>query len=100
MLSDVFMKNFVGLKVEIVADFYQKYQEETEVSRITNEAPASIQGFILEVDDHFIYLGKNHTNPTMALKRETVLYIEVIQDKNEYEQLLDEMDIPDGGNQN
>lgn len=103
-LSEAFFATFIGDRVEIVADFYQNYQEETAESRITNHAPASIQGYILDIDDEFLYLGKNPHEISMALRRTKVLYIEVIgaekEEKSPYDALLDSMPFPKKNEEN
>lgn len=103
-LSEAFFANFIGVRVEVVADFYQNYQEETAESRITNHAPASIQGYILDVDNEFVYLGKNPHEVSMCLKRPKVLYIEVIgeprEERSPYDELLDSLPTPKKSEEN
>lgn len=93
-LSETFFATFIGEKVEIVANFYQDYLEETEDRRISNHSPASIQGFILDVDPEFVYMGKNPHEVSMCLKRTSVLYIEVVVEKSPYDEMLENLDIP------
>lgn len=100
LLSDTFHHSFVGEKVEIVAGFYQNYMEETADSRITNQAPASIQGFILDLDDDYMYLGKNPTEVSMCIRRDTVLYIEILVERNEYDVILDSLPQANKGEEN
>jgi len=103
-MSEAFFSTFIGDRVEIVADFYQNYSEETAESRITNHAPASIQGYILDLDSEFLYLGKNPHEVSMCLKRNKVLYIEVIgsptEEKSPYDELLDSMPSRKKGEEN
>lgn len=103
-LSEAFFASFIGDRVEIVADFYQNYSEETAESRITNHAPASIQGYILDLDNEFLYLGKNPHEVSMCLKRDRVLYIEVIggetKERSPYDELLDSMPVPKKSEEN
>ena len=94
-LSEVFFTTFIGEKVEIVANFYQDYLEETEDRRVSNHAPASIQGFILDLDPVFLYLGKNPHEVSMCLRRDSVLYIEVVVEKSPYDDMLENFEIPD-----
>ncbi len=103
-LSEAFFASFIGDRVEIVADFYQNYEEETAESRIRNHAPASIQGFILDIDSEFLYLGKNPHEVSMCLKRDRVLYIEVIgapgEERSPYDELLDSLPSKKRGEEN
>src|SRR5277367_5983360 len=94
-LCETFFATFIGEKVEIVANFYQDYSEETEDRRVSNHSPASIQGFILDLDPVFIYLGKNPHEVCMCLRRDSVLYIEVLVDKSPYDEMLENFPVPD-----
>jgi hypothetical protein len=99
-VSETFHSTFIGERVEIVAGFYQNYREETADSVVTNNAPASIQGYILDIDEHYVYLGKNPSEVSMAIRRDTVLYIEVLVEKNEYDVLLDSLPQAGRGEEN
>lgn len=99
-ISETFHQAFIGVKVEIVADFYQNYVEETMDSRISNNSPASIQGYILDIDDIFFYLGKNPNEVTMALEKDRVMYIEVIEEKSPYDDMLDALPVPKKSEEN
>jgi hypothetical protein len=94
-LCETFFSTFIGEKVEIVASFYQDYMEETEERRVSNHSPASIQGYILDLDPVFLYLGKNPHEVSMCLRRDSVLYIEILVEKSAYDEMLENFEVPD-----
>ncbi len=58
------------------------------------ETDIKVQGFILDMDDEFYYLGNTPEEIVRAVKRENVVYIEILNPDNEYRAILDEMEVP------
>jgi len=74
----------MGELVEVAGSFYY------------NDAENAIKtsGYILDVDDEFFYLGDTPEEISQALRRDRIIYIQIITPKNEYRNLLDQMKVP------
>lgn len=84
-INETFFLTFVGEHVELAGSFYHSDQE----------AAIKVQGYILDIDDEYYYLGDTPEEITNAIKRDRVIYIQVIPKVNEYQQMLMEMDVPE-----
>ena len=93
----LFTSTFIGEYVEIVAKFFQTFKEETENGIIEGSGPASIKGFLLEFDDDYYYLGDDPNSVNKVIKKEGVWYIEIVENKSQYDQILDDMQVDESG---
>jgi hypothetical protein len=84
-INDTFFLSFVGELVEIAGSFYH------------GEAENAIKthGYILDIDDEFYYLGDTPEEVTQALRRDRVIYIQVLTPANEYREILDQLEVPE-----
>lgn len=99
-LPDLFRITFIGEYVEVVANFYQKYKEESETRLIESTAPAVIKGYLLESDDQYHYLGSDPNSIDRVIRIEDAHYFEIIDEDKAYEKILDEMPVPNESESN
>lgn len=83
--DSIFFYTFVGNYVEVVGAFYNQNQE----------VPLSIQGYLLDQDDEYYFLGDHPHNITHAVKIESVRYIAIYSDDDQYKKVLVEMCPPE-----
>ena len=96
--TSLFHLSFVGELVEILMPLYRKNVQGNEEGIMDQTIPIVVQGYILDADDEFLYLGDTPEEITKGIKREDVRYIEVIKEANPYDEVLDNMPTPNGKN--
>lgn len=89
---------FIGEEVEILLDLNHKSVEETSEGSLIQESPLSTRGFLLDLDDDFLYLGSTADEITKAIHRNYVVGIEVLQVRTEFDYLLDKVPTEGQGN--
>lgn len=57
--------------------------------------PIFYEGILLDSDEEYYYLGKTPTEITSCVKKDSVVHIMVIEQKNLFEEILDHTEIPD-----
>lgn len=81
---DTFFLSFIGELVELAGSFYHGEQE----------AALKVVGYILDMDDNYYYLGDTHEEITQAIKKDRVIYIQVLNPVNQFEEMLTQMEVP------
>lgn len=89
--SDLFWVTFVGEYVEVLCKF-----ETPESGRM----PLAIQGYMLDVDDKYYYIGKNPLEVISAVDKNDVAYICIIEQIDPAVQMLQEMPVPKAEEEN
>jgi hypothetical protein len=84
-LTETFFLTFVGELVEIAGSFYHGDQE----------AAIKITGFVLDADDEFYYLGDTPEEISQAIRRDRVIYIQILEPLNPNLDKLRELQIPE-----
>lgn len=84
-LTETFFLTFIGELVEIAGSFYHG----------DSEAAIKIAGFVLDADDEFYYLGDSPDEITQAIRRDRVIYIQIMEPFNIHLNALKEFKIPD-----
>lgn len=80
-----FKKLFIGEYVEILSNARNIIQGDI--------LPLSVQGYILDMDDDFLYVGETPLEIKFAVKREDVRYLEIIEPKTIFDHMLDQTDL-------
>jgi hypothetical protein len=84
-LTETFFLTFVGELVEVAGSFYHGDQENA----------IKIAGFVLDVDDEYYYLGDTPEEITQAIRRDRVIYIQILEPINPYLDALKELEVPE-----
>lgn len=89
--NSVFGLSFEGEYVHIITKIKTRRQyTNTESGEVIDEvAPLTIQGFVLDMDDKFFYLGEDPMLISKAIKITSVSYIEISKPKSAYDDILD-----------
>jgi hypothetical protein len=91
----LFFQTFVGEFVEVTTDIMIKTQIDTEEGIALQESPLSIQGFLLDEDDKYYYLGSGPGEIEHAVKIENVKAIGIAKVKSVYDDVFDAMPDPE-----
>jgi hypothetical protein len=80
---NILFEVFCGEAIDIMLDqsFEQTEQNETTVK--TLKASIRVQGFLIEIDDNFLYLGYDPEIISQAVPRHRVVHIELMTDPDD-----------------
>lgn len=68
-------------------------QQEDEA--IVVQTPTSHEGYLLDTDDEYYYLGDTSSEVSRAVKIEQVVSVEILKSKSLYDKILDDLDTDD-----
>ena len=91
---------FIGQFVEIITKLKRRQYSESEEGVFEEDANAVVTGYLIDYDGEFFYLGKDPDNLTTLIDKNEISFIEIIQPKEEFDSILDDMPIPTGENGN
>lgn len=91
----LFHLTFIGEYVEILTCFYQKHIEGNQDSISEQTVPIVIQGYILDIDDEFYYIGNNPSEVVRAIRKQDARAFEILQPKNVFDEILEHMPVPE-----
>lgn len=91
MKNEIFIANFAGQFVEVFTGVMQKMEDEHGIQEI----PLAIQGFVIDIDDNFIYLGNTTAGINKCIKLSAGLVIEIVEQSTEFDDALDNF-VPEG----
>lgn len=89
-LTEPFFLTFIGELVEVAGSFFHGDQENA----------IKIAGFVLDADKEYYYLGDTPEEITQAIRRDRVIYIQILEPLNPALEVLKGMDIPEEGKEN
>lgn len=92
--KSAFYYSFVGEFVEIICD---GPVSQTEIGMF----PIVVQGYLLELDDNYLYLSDDALTICRAVNRKNEITIEIVKQMNEQEEALRNIlvpDVPEDGN--
>lgn len=91
---DMFFDIFAGEFVSITTKLQQKITQQTEENILQSESFLSMQGFLVEKDDLYYYIGDKPNSVLAAIKINEVVHIEITQEENVFTNILDQLDVP------
>lgn len=59
------------------------------------EAAIKTMGYLLDMDDEYYYLGDNAEEIVQAIRRDKVIWIQILQPTNMYKDMLNQMQVPE-----
>lgn len=94
---NVFFDTFAGEFVEIILDL-----EITNNINLTEDGhahemkmPLTVQGFVMDIDDTFIYLSPDGENVNQAFPITDLKHIAIVELKDQVDEILDEIEPPE-----
>jgi hypothetical protein len=91
---DTFVLAFMGEFVNVITDIMIVEYNQNEVQTLEQNAPMVAQGYLLDADDAYLYLGENPLEVNQAISRGRITMVRVDRKKSKYEELLDELGDP------
>lgn len=97
----LFFLNFHGEFVSFLLDSKTTSTQQTEEEIHSAEIPLSVQGFFVDEDEQWVYLGKVQDVMSAAIPKSRVLYVTIVEQEVDITNtILDEMEIPEPGKAN
>lgn len=93
-LTDTFFDIFAGEFVSITTKLQQKVTQQTEENVLQSESFLSIQGFLVDKDDLYYYIGDKPNSILAAIKINEVVHVEITQEENVFTNILEQLDVP------
>jgi hypothetical protein len=91
---DTFVLAFMGEFVSVITDIMIVEYNQTEVQTLEQNAPMVTQGFLLDTDSKFLYLGENPLEVTQAVSKNRITMVRIDRKKSRYEEMLEELGDP------
>lgn len=91
----LFWTTFVGEKVSITINQTSSLTNVSEMGTITETFPVFYEGILLDMDEEFLYLGKNPNEINQAVKRIHITHIMVNEELDQFDEILNEMEVPE-----
>ena len=89
--SELFWGTFIGEYVEVLCKF------ETPDS---GKLPLAVQGYMLDADDRYYYIGQNPLEVTSVINKDDVAYIALIENIDPAMQILEDLPLPETDEEN
>lgn len=85
--SEVFLLTFIGEYVQVISNFILN----TAGSEGVEESPLILEGYLLDMDDEFLYIGDSANDISRAIKKETVVFIQVVNNEDNIFNLMEQI---------
>lgn len=94
--SEVFLLSFIGEMVQVLTDFVLTASQINEssdgsVSSEDNSHPLIVEGYMLDSDDTYIYLGPTPDQVGQAVKKERIVFIQILDKKDSLSDIMDSL---------
>lgn len=97
--TNKFIENFAGVEVEVFTGVMQKSETiDPNGNQTIEEVPLAVRGFIIDVDDKWVYLGDTVHGITKCIANGPGLIVEIVKERSEFDDILDELPTDTQGN--
>lgn len=89
--SEVFLLSFIGEKVMVLTDFVLKTSSIDETETVQDYSPPQpliIEGYMLDSDYNYVYMGSTANQVNNAVKKDRIVYIQVLEEKDLLSELI------------
>lgn len=93
-VDNLFFNIFAGELVQITTDVRIKTVADSEEGSTISEFPVTIQGYLLDQDLMYYYLGESPGAVSTAITITSVKAITIVESKTEFDEILDDMPEP------
>lgn len=96
--TNLFFDIFMGEFVEIITDleFPQSVNVSEEGQSTEVRMPMIVNGFLLDMDDVYVYLSPDGESVKQALPRNSIKHIEIVDLQEQMHQMMDDIPEPEG----
>lgn len=98
--QDLFFQIFAGEYVSMVTTVKTRTVQLIDDEPAEVEMPVIIEGFLLDKDDSYYFIGESPDEVIAAIRIEHVIQVEISNPKDHYDQLLTEMQAKNKGSVN
>lgn len=92
--TTLFFNIFVGEFVELTTKLYIKAMIDSDEGHTVQEMPVTIQGYLLDQDEKYFYIGDGPGAIETAVEIPTVAAITIVKQKGPLDQIFDSMPNP------
>jgi hypothetical protein len=93
---DTFFQVFCGEAISVMLDRDVEQTKQTETQMESLKTSISVQGYLIEMDDDFLYLGYEPEMINQAVKISSIVHVETME--NPLDEIMNSMEVPkDGG---
>lgn len=94
--SEVFLLSFVGEFVQVLTDFVLSASQMNETSdgSLSSEDmshPLIVEGYMLDSDDSYVYLGPTPDQIGQAIKKDRIVFIQVLENKDTLDEIMNSL---------
>lgn len=90
--NEQFFSVFIGEVVSITTSTNLSQTVELEDEVVQIDIPNTFDGFLLDADEEYYYLGDTPHEVSKVVRKEQCVAIEIAKLKTKYDEILDEMD--------
>ena len=91
---DLFYQAFIGEFVHITTKIKTTRSVHSPDGSLEETAPMIAEGYLLDADDEYLYLGYTPESITRAVDRTEISMVDIAQEPNLYDEILDQMPDP------
>lgn len=84
LLFEIFINEFVQVVTDL--SMYAASEDAEQAS-----IPLTFNGYLLDMDDEFLYLGETSVAVDKAVKRENIIFIQMLAEEDPLSQMLNDM---------
>lgn len=96
--TQLFHLTFIGEYVQLTTNMFTIVNEENDEVLTSHKVPVTIDGYILDIDEDYYYLGTTPHEINKAIKKDVVIFIGIVENKNVYDEILDSLQEPEDVN--
>lgn len=78
--NEIFAQNFVGQEVEFIMSVYFKQEDHSEEGSLIQQNPLAVRGFVLDIDDDYIYLGDTPNGITRFVRKNLIAGGDIVKE--------------------
>jgi len=93
--NDLFFATFIGEYVQVVTKLTTTFTQENEEGLITHVNNIIIDGFLLDQDDLYYYLGQTSDAISSTIKIDDVSIVNISPTPDIFREILDNAEIPE-----
>jgi len=90
-VQNVFAANFMGQQVEFILSVYFKSEDHSEEGSLIQQNPLAVRGFVLDIDDTYIYLGDTPDGITRFLRKDLIAGGDIVKDSDGFDEILSQL---------
>lgn len=97
---NLFLRNFLGSEVEIMLNLYHKVEQSNGNEILSEQNPLAMRGFVLNVDDEYVYLGETPNAITRFCKISSIVGGNLVKEveEGEFDEILNNFRINGSAN--